>query len=360
MVGTRRTSSDGPDAADRLAETHQHLTAAVQALTADGQWAKLLATAAKFPRYSASNVLLIMMQKPEATTVAGLRTWNSLGRRIVKGEKSIAILAPCNYPVTDPDKTQPDKRKQSPEIQKGTPLDGAVTAGEVKKPKEVRGFRVVRVFDVTQTEGAPLPEPPAELRLAGAAPAGMWDALAQLTATDGYTLQRADTGRADGWTNYSTRTVRIPDGVDEAHASLTLAHELGHIRADHASRFAGLYATSAKCRGLAEVEAESIGYLVASVAGLPADSSSIPYVATWAGGDLDLIKATAARVIATARAICNDAGLMHAGLETLTPDRSAAAERAAQRGSAGRWAPTAVGHVADRGDGSAASNRPLR
>src|SRR5450432_3979781 len=115
MAGSRLGSSDGTDVADRLAETHQQLTAAVQALTADGQWARMLATAAKFPRYSASNVLLIMMQKPEATKVAGLRTWNSLVRHVIKGEKSIAILAPCTYPVTDPDKTQPDKGKQSSE-----------------------------------------------------------------------------------------------------------------------------------------------------------------------------------------------------------------------------------------------------
>ena len=343
MAGARRGSGDGADAVDRLAETHQQLTAAVQALTADGQWARMLATAAKFPRYSASNVLLIMMQKPDATKVAGLRTWNSLGRRVIKGEKSIAILAPCSYPATDPDKTQPGNGKRSSESQHAAPSGSAAAAGEVKKPKEVRGFRVVRVFDVAQTEGAELPEAAAELRLAGAAPPGMWDALAQLAATDGYNLQRADTGPADGWTNYSTRAVRIPAGVDEAHATLTLSHELGHIRADHETRFAGLYATSAKCRGLAEVEAESIGYLVACVAGLPADASSVPYVATWAGGDLDLLRATAGRVITTSRAILNDAGLMPAELETLTPDPSAAVERAAQWGSGVRWAPTTVG-----------------
>ncbi|HEY5395088.1 MAG TPA: ArdC family protein [Trebonia sp.] len=334
---------------DRLAETHQQLTAAVQALTADGQWARMLAAAAKFPRYSASNVLLIMMQKPQATKVAGLRTWNSLGRHVIKGEKSIAILAPCSYPATDcdtdPDKTQSDKGKQASESQQTAPAGSAPAAGEVKKPKEVRGFRVVRVFDVAQTEGAPLPEPPAELRLAGAAPPGMWDALVQLAATDGYNLQRADTGPADGWTNYATRTVRIPAGVDEAHATLTLSHELGHIRADHENRFAGLYATSAKCRGLAEVEAESIGYLVACVAGLPADASSVPYVATWAGGDLDLLRSTAARVITTSRTILTDAGLMPAGLENLAPDPTHTVERAAQRGSAGRWAPTTAGQT---------------
>lgn len=345
MAGYRLGSSDGADAADRLAETHEQLTAAVQALTADGQWARMLATAAKFPRYSASNVLLIMMQKPEATKVAGLKTWNSLGRRVIKGEKSIAILAPCTYPARDTDKTQPDKGKSASESQQAALAGSAPVVGEGKKPKELRGFRVVRVFDVAQTEGAELPEPPAELRLAGAAPPGMWDALAQLIVTDGYTLERADTGPADGWTNYSTRAVRIPAGVDDAHATLTLSHELGHIRADHEARFAGLYATSAKCRGLAEVEAESIGYLVATVAGLPADASSVPYVATWAGGDLDLLRATAGRVITTARAILNDAGLMPAGLELLAPDPSATVERAAHRGSAGRWAPTTAGQT---------------
>lgn len=334
MTGRRAGSREGRAAVDRLSETHEQLTAAVEALASEGQWARMLATAAKFPRYSPSNVLLIMMQRPDATKVAGLRAWNSLGRKVVKGEKSIAILAPCTYPVRrDTDETQPAHGKLTPADDPHAPIR---PDGDGPKAKEVKGFRVVRVFDVSQTEGEPLPEQPAPLRLAGAAPAGVWDALAGVAVSDGYTLQRDDCGAADGWTNYRDRTIRIPADVDDAHATLTLAHEIGHIRAEHETRFAGLRATSRDCRGIAEVEAESIAYLVATTAGLAADGASVPYVATWANGDLDLVRATAARVIATSRAVLDAAGLLPAGLESAAP----AVGRAAGRGSAGRWTPT--------------------
>lgn len=331
---------------DSLAQTHQQLTAAVQALAADGQWAKMLATAAKFPRYSASNVLLIMLQRPDATKVAGLRTWNNLGRRVIKGEKSIAILAPCTYPTREPEKTQAGQGNTDPANPRPMPTDDLSSATETRKPKQLRGFRVVRVFDICQTEGDPLPERPAASRLAGAAPAGVWDALAQLATADGYTVERGPCGRADGYTKYSDRTVRVRDDVDDCHAVIVLAHEIGHIRADHESRFAGLYATSRQCRGLAEVEAQSVAHLVAGTVGVPAEAMSVPYVAGWAGGDADLLRVTAARVITTARGILTDAALMPPGIETPAPTTSAA--RVTWQAAAGRWAP-ATAHTTPAG-----------
>jgi len=82
--------------------------------------------------------------------------------------------------------------------------------GDGSKAKEVKGFRVVRVFDVSQTEGEPLPEQPAPMRLAGAAPAGVRDALVAVAVSDGYTLQRDDCGTAEGWTTTATEPSSYP------------------------------------------------------------------------------------------------------------------------------------------------------
>ena len=86
---------------DRLTLLHQQLTMAVDDLAHSDAWRRMLDVAARLPTYSPSNVLLIAVQRPEATRVAGFRAWKSLGRHVLKGEKGIAILAPCLYRAND-------------------------------------------------------------------------------------------------------------------------------------------------------------------------------------------------------------------------------------------------------------------
>ena len=86
-----------PSTEEKLNALHAQLVDAVAELVHSEKWARMLAVAAKFTTYSPSNVLLIAVQRPDATRVAGIRTWNSLGRRVSKGEHGIAILAPCVY-----------------------------------------------------------------------------------------------------------------------------------------------------------------------------------------------------------------------------------------------------------------------
>src|SRR5215472_11354639 len=82
---------------DRLAQAHAELVEAIESLTTGDDWKAMLETASKFHHYSANNVFLIMLQRPEATRVAGYRTWQSLGRQVRRGERGIRILAPCVY-----------------------------------------------------------------------------------------------------------------------------------------------------------------------------------------------------------------------------------------------------------------------
>jgi len=103
-----------------------------------------LSAMARFHTYSFGNVMLIARQKPEATNVAGIRTWNSLGRFVKRGEKGILILAPMVS----------NRRSRQNEI--STDIDTENTA-DVRKPQQLVGFRAVYVFDISQTEGKELP-----------------------------------------------------------------------------------------------------------------------------------------------------------------------------------------------------------
>ncbi|MGQ0843065.1 MAG: ArdC-like ssDNA-binding domain-containing protein [Sporichthyaceae bacterium] len=333
-----RQNAPRPDPAERLAVANEHLVRVVGDLTTSEDWRRMLDVAAKFPTYSANNVLLIGVQRPDASRVAGIRAWNSLGRTVRKGEKGIAILAPCLYrpggrtadhaAPNGANRRPPQREADFVRRDRSGPGRGedwhAGIGPDTERPdrpeaetarRELRGFRVVHVFDVAQTEGRPLPDvDPTELT--GPAPADLVPRLAAVIVADGYAVERGDCGSAYGYTDFATRTVRVRDDVSDAQAAKTLAHELGHIRADHEKRFLGTYATSVGCRSQAEVEAESIGYLITTAAGLTSDDYTVPYVAGWSGGNLDLIRDAATRVVATARDAIRDLDLLPAAAAT--------------------------------------------
>jgi antirestriction protein ArdC len=298
-----RRPPPGPSPEDKLQALHAQLVDAVADLATSDGWARMLAAAARFHDYSPSNILLICAQRPDATRVAGIRTWNALGRRVTKGEHGIAILAPCIYRAAPGEIAVADSGPGMPPAASVTePRDRATDRDDA--PRQLRGFKVVHVFDVTQTEGEPLPdvEP---THLTGAEPEGLWNHLAGLAKDDGYRIERGPCGLgANGYTDFTARLVRIRDDVDAAQAVKTLAHELGHILADHEHRFTD-YSTSAACRGRAEVEAESIAYLITAQAGLDSASYSVPYLASWSNGDADLLRESMTRVVAVARDVTN-------------------------------------------------------
>lgn len=286
----------GPSREDKLEALHAHLVEAVADLATSEGWARMLTAAARFHDYSPSNVLLICGQRPDATRVAGIRTWNILGRRVNRGEHGIAILAPCIYRAAPGETATAD---QPPETASAAPA-ALEPKADADVTRQLRGFKVVHVFDISQTDGEPLPdvEP---TRLSGTGPDGLWEHLADLVSDDGYRIERGPCPLgANGYTDFTTRVVRVRDDVDPAQAAKTLAHELGHIRADHEHRFTD-YATSTVCRGQAEVEAESIAYLITAQAGLDSATYSVPYLASWSGGDVDQLSQSVTTVIRAAR-----------------------------------------------------------
>lgn len=248
-------------------DLHAQLIDRIEELVSGEDWERMLAASRKFHTYSAANVLLILGQRPEATHVAGYTTWAKLGRQVRKGARGMAILAPCSYkPETDAD----------------------------EEPRRVlRGFRVAHVFDVADTDGEELPDVRPE-QLLGDDPDGLWDSLAGLIHEYGFELSRSDCSPANGVTNYSTRRVTVRPDLSAAQSVKTLCHELAHIASGHE-------AFRADQRDIAEVEAESVAYLICGTKGLETGDYSLPYVARWAHGDPNIVRSTADRVLRTTR-----------------------------------------------------------
>jgi hypothetical protein len=192
----------------KLTQVHDRLLHQLEALVESQDWREFLTVASRFHRYSANNVLLILAQRPDAIRVAGYRTWQRLGRQVRKGERGIAILAPC--------------------VHRARPVDDQEAAERPKLVRILGGFRVAHVWDISQTDGEPLPEIRPAL-LDGEAPEGLWDALAHQVGEAGFSLERGDCGGANGRTNYLTRTVTVRADVEPAQAVKTLAHELAHV-----------------------------------------------------------------------------------------------------------------------------------
>ena len=266
---------------DKLEATHERLVEAIGSLTSGEDWLRMLDLARRFHTYSASNVWLILAQRPDATRVGGYQTWKRLGRQVRRGEHGIAIFAPCVY--------------------RARPLDRADETEHPEIARVLRGFRVAHVFDVDQTEGRPLPEVSPEL-LRDDAPAALWDKLAEQVEDSGFTLSRDDCRPANGTTNYLTRSVVVRDDLSPSQATKTLAHELAHTMLHDGNEHRA-------CRGVVETEAESVAYLVCQSAGVVTDPYSFPYIARWSNGDLDLVRSTAERAIGCARRILSAAGL---------------------------------------------------
>ena len=193
---------------NKVRALHDQLLANVEALVDSDQWRSFLAVAARFHRYSPTNVLLILAQAPHATRVAGYRRWQSLSRQVRKGERGIAIFAPCVY--------------------RARPLDDEEAERSPELAKVPRGFRVAHVWDISQTDGDPLPDVAPQL-LVGEAPEGLWQTVAAQVAAAGYELERGPCDGANGRTNDRIRRVTVRDDVDDAQAVRTLVHELAHV-----------------------------------------------------------------------------------------------------------------------------------
>lgn len=250
---------------ERIAKAQEQLAAQLASLQSSDDWRRTLERMAilgptSINRYSFRNILLLMAQCPEARNVATFNAWKELGRTVKRGAKSLTVLRPRIVRVKDIDAENPSEPQTL-----------------------LAGFSYLNVFDVEQTEGAPIPEPlrPRPIET----PEGFgWtiEALRALVMTlpgvAGITLRNRRPGdhpTAGGWFDLNThQIVVISSEVPAAQQIKTLLHEVAHaILHDDGEH----HATST-----AEVEAESTAFVVSHALGLDTAAYSLPYVATWA------------------------------------------------------------------------------
>ena len=266
------------EAVERL---HVQLQDSLQDLISSEDWQRALAVAARFHDYSFANTRLIWAQSLARgftpSRVAGYRAWQQLGRQVRRGERGLQILAPII-------------RKVTPE---------AEAREEEKEERRVVGYRIVHVFDQSQTDGEPLPEVRAEL-VEGSLPVH-WEQVTRLIADAGFGFQVADSdrlGEANGITDWTERDVIVRASLPGAQRFKTAVHELAHVRLHEPTS-----QERPTCRGIVEVEAESVAYMVCAALEIDSAGYSLPYVASWSGGDLAKVTATANRVIGCARTV---------------------------------------------------------
>lgn len=230
----------------------------------------------KFTNYSFNNTLLILMQKPDASLVAGYKAWQSKGRQVRKGERGLTILAPC-----------PHRKEEEDE-------------GGNKVVKSWTTFRAIKVFDVSQTDGDELPTGCVEALRDGV---NNYDKLfAKLCEISPVSVNiESIDGSANGFFSTKDKRIVVKEGMSESQTIKTLVHEISHAilhdREDGEEKDAD--------RRTREIQAESVAYTVCSALGLDTADYSFGYIAGWSNGkelkelsdSMEVIRKTAAGII---------------------------------------------------------------
>ena len=229
----------------------------------------------RFHRYSFGNCMLIALQRPDATLVAGFNRWKRLGRWVKKGESGIAILAPLLV-----------RRKDTSEERD----DGEELAG--REARSLRGFRAVHIFDASQTEGKEL----AELGSIRGDPGERTTRIEELIRAKGIGLSFEDSlngalGVSEGG------KISVLSSLSPAQMFSTLVHELAHELLHRGDR------RQETTKVIRETEAEAVAYVVTRAAGLECSTKSADYIQLWSGDiailtqSLELIRDVASSII---------------------------------------------------------------
>lgn len=279
--------------ADELHQITDKLEKGVKDVFQSDKYKQFLNVMAKFPRYSVNNTMLIMMQRPDAQLCQSFTGWKQMGRYVKKGEKGISILAPAPYKI---------EREQTKLDDKGRPVYDA--DGEPVKEKvevTIRAFKVVKTFDLAQTDGKELPTiGPNELVGSIDGYPKLLQALQEISPVP-VSFELID-GGAKGYYNLENKSIVIQDGMSEVQTIKTLLHEMAHQKLHDKDT---VQEAKDITRNGKEVEAESVAYVVCQHYGINTSDYSFSYVAGWSEGketpelkaSLDKIRQTASEFI---------------------------------------------------------------
>ena len=284
---------------EKLKEITARLEQGITELFESERYREYLRVMSKFHNYSFNNTLLIAMQKPDASLVAGFSAWkNNFGRNVMKGQKGIKIIAPSPYKVKQEMK-KIDPHTQQPIIGK----DGKPVTEE--KEITIPAYKVVSVFDVSQTEGKEFPDIAVD-ELTGDVERYR-DFFAALEKTSPVPIGFEQIpGSSHGYYHLEDKRIAIQEGMSELQTLKTAIHEIAHAKLHDIDLNAPENEQQPRVdRRTREVEAESVAYTVCQHYGLDTSDYSFGYVAGWSSGrelselksSLETIRSAAAEII---------------------------------------------------------------
>ena len=280
----------------RVQELTDKLEQGLQDLFNSDSYCNYLRTMSKFHNYSFNNTLLIAMQKPDATLVAGYKAWQkNFERHVNKGEKAIRILAPAPYKIKE-ERDKIDPVTQELLLDK----DGNPQKEEVEIT--IPAFRAVSVFDVAQTDGKPIPELAAKELLSDVE--GYQDMIRAVEAISPVPIELEEiAGDSKGYYDREAKRIAVQENMSESQTLKTMIHEVAHSKLH--SKEVEQDEQMRKDRNTKEVEAESVAYTVCQHFGIDTSDYSFGHIAGWSSGrdtkelraSMDTIRKTASELI---------------------------------------------------------------
>ena len=299
---------------EKLKDITDSIEKGIKELFASDKYRQYLQTMSRFHRYSVNNQMLIFMQKPDASLVAGFNKWkDSFGRNVKRGEKGIKIIAPAPF------KKKIEKEKLDPD----TKLPMLDENGQpIKEVAEVSTstFKVVSVFDVSQTEGKPLPELSTDLTGSVEHYDAFMEAVKRSSPVP-IDFKPIENG-ADGFFSYDNQNITLREGMSETQTVCAAIHEMAHATLhNYSRRNKGETDVERKDRHTEEVEAESIAYAVCAYYGIETGENSFGYLASWSSdkelkelkASLETINKTSSELITSIdrnfKEVCKEQGI---------------------------------------------------
>lgn len=309
----------GENSADRLKEITDRLEQGIKELFESERYKEYLRVMSKFYNYSFNNTLLIAMQKPDASLVAGFTAWkNNFKRNVIKGEKGIRILAPAPF------KVKREMEKLDPQTQQ--PIIGN-DGKPVTEEQEVTipAFKVVSVFDVSQTEGKELPNIGVDELTGDVEQYKDFFAALERTSPVPIGFEKIESG-AHGYYHLEEKRIAIDEGMSELQTLKTAIHEVSHAKLHDIDLNAPKDEQQVRPdRRTREVEAESVAYTVCQHYGLDTSDYSFGYVAGWSSGkELTELKGSLETIRSAANEIINS---IDEHLKEIQQEREAAQEK---------------------------------
>ena len=291
---------------DRMREIVDSIENGIKELFESDKYQQYLSTMSRFHRYSVNNTMLIYMQRPDATHVAGFNKWrDQFGRNVLKGEKGIRIIAPTPY------KKKVEEIKTDPETNAPI-LDADGKAIIEEKEIRIPMFKVVSVFDVSQTSGKPLPQLATDLSGNVQQYEVFMEALRRASPVP---MEIKPVARdTDGFFSIKAQSITIRAGMSEVQTVCAAVHEIAHAKLhdyEHMTELADdgetILVPGEKSRNTEEVEAESISYAVCQYYGIETGENSFGYIATWSKGkELKELRASLETINKTASELITD------------------------------------------------------